>query len=93
VAELTKLSDLKGWYARDPGGVARSSAALAAHADEQRHLLRTYEITARKLEAELWARDAEAGRARAALVGELRCRRRRRMRGSSSGCGWAAKRF
>jgi hypothetical protein len=75
VAELTKLSDLKRRYARDPAGAARSAAALAAHADEQRHLLRTYEITARKLEAELRARDAEAGRARAALADELRAAR------------------
>ncbi|RCV15647.1 hypothetical protein SEVIR_3G075400v4 [Setaria viridis] len=75
VAELTKLSDLKRRYARDPAGAARSAAALAAHADEQRHLLRTYEITARKLEAELRARDAEAGRARAALTDELRAAR------------------
>jgi hypothetical protein len=70
VVELTKLSDLKGRYARDPGGAARSSAV---HADEQRHLLWTYEITARKLEAELRARGAEASRARAALADELRC--------------------
>jgi hypothetical protein len=28
MAELTKLSDLKRRYARDPGGAARSSAAL-----------------------------------------------------------------
>lgn len=72
VAELSKLSELKRRYARDPCGAARSSAALAAHAEEQRHLLRTYEITARKLEAEVRARDAEAERARAALAGALR---------------------
>ncbi|CAD6272571.1 unnamed protein product [Miscanthus lutarioriparius] len=79
VAELTKLSSLKRRYARDPAAAAaRSSAAalaLAAHADEQRHLLRTYEITARKLEAELRARDAEVERARAALADELRAAR------------------
>jgi hypothetical protein len=79
VAELTKLSSLKRRYTRDPAAAsARSSAAalaLAAHADEQRHLLRTYEITARKLEAELRARDAEAERARAALADELRAAR------------------
>ncbi|OEL34441.1 hypothetical protein BAE44_0004547 [Dichanthelium oligosanthes] len=75
VAELTKLSDLKRRYARDPAAAARSAAALAAHADEQRHLLRTYEITARKLEAELRARDAEADRARAVLADELRAAR------------------
>ncbi|KAJ1262109.1 hypothetical protein BS78_09G082000 [Paspalum vaginatum] len=74
VAELTKLSDLKRRYARDPSAACagRSSAGLAAHAEEQRHLLRTYEITARKLEAELRARDAAAERARAALADELR---------------------
>ncbi|KAF8667063.1 hypothetical protein HU200_053239 [Digitaria exilis] len=75
VAELTKLSDLKRRYARDPAAAARSAAALSAHADEQRHLLRTYEITARKLEAELRARDAEAARARAVLADELRAAR------------------
>ncbi|KAL6624530.1 hypothetical protein ACP70R_031851 [Stipagrostis hirtigluma subsp. patula] len=72
VAELTKLSDLKRRYTRDPVAAAKNAAALAAQADEQRHLLRTYEITARKLEAELRARDAEAERARAALADELR---------------------
>jgi len=79
VAELTKLSSLKRRYARDPAAAAaRSSAAalaLAAHAAEQRHLLRTYEITARKLEAELRARDAEVERARAALADEVRAAR------------------
>ncbi|PUZ63563.1 hypothetical protein GQ55_3G077700 [Panicum hallii var. hallii] len=75
VAELTKLSDLKRRYTKDPSAAARSAAALAAHSDEQRHLLRTYEITARKLEAELRARDAEAARARAALADELRAAR------------------
>jgi hypothetical protein len=72
VAELTKLTSLKRRYTRDPAAAVRSSGALAAHADEQLHLLRTYEITARKLEAELRARDAEAERARAALADELR---------------------
>ncbi|CAL4910827.1 unnamed protein product [Urochloa decumbens] len=74
VSELTKLSDLKRRYTKNPAAAARSAAAvaLAAHADEQRHLLRTYEITARKLEAELRSRDAEAARARAALADELR---------------------
>ncbi|RLN30160.1 uncharacterized protein C2845_PM05G09490 [Panicum miliaceum] len=75
VAELTRLSDLKRRYTKNPAAAARSAAALAAHADEQRHLLRTYEITARKLEAELRARDAEAARARAALADELRAAR------------------
>ncbi|EES19209.1 hypothetical protein BDA96_09G081000 [Sorghum bicolor] len=79
VAELTKLSSLKRRYTRDPAATAArtgaSALALAAHADEQRHLLRTYEITARKLEAELRARDAEADRARAALADELRAAR------------------
>ena len=75
VAELTKLSDLKRRYTKDPAAAAQSAAALAAHADEQRHLLRTYEITARKLEAELRARDAEAARARGALADELRAAR------------------
>ena len=75
VAELTKLSELKRRYTKDPTAAARSAPALAAHAEEQRHLLRTYEITARKLEAELRARDAEAARARAALADELRAAR------------------
>ncbi|XP_040380470.1 protein GRAVITROPIC IN THE LIGHT 1-like [Oryza brachyantha] len=79
VAELTKLSDHKRRYARDPVAAARSAAAgpavLAAHADEQRHLLRTYEITAGKLGKELRAREAEAVRAQAALADELRAAR------------------
>ncbi|CAN6344907.1 unnamed protein product [Urochloa humidicola] len=77
VSELTKLSDLKRRYTKNPTATARGAAALslAAHADEQRHLLRTYEITARKLEAELRSRDAEASRARAALADELRAAR------------------
>ncbi|KAG8067461.1 hypothetical protein GUJ93_ZPchr0005g14500 [Zizania palustris] len=79
VAELSKLSEQKRRYARDPVGAANDAAAgpavLAAHADEQRHLLRTYEITKRKLETELQARDAEAERARAALADELRAAR------------------
>jgi hypothetical protein len=66
VAELTRLSEMKRRYARDP-----AAAALAAQAEEQRHLLRTYEVTARKLEAELRARDAEADRARAVLARAL----------------------
>jgi hypothetical protein len=68
VTELRKLSDLKRRYARDPAATCRGAAALASQAEEQRHLLRTYEVTARKLEAELHARDAEADRARAALA-------------------------
>ncbi|CAN6340399.1 unnamed protein product [Urochloa humidicola] len=77
VSELTKLSDLKRRYTKNPTATARGAAALAlaAHADEQRHLLRTYEITARKLEAELRSRDAEASRARAALADELHAAR------------------
>ncbi|KAL5202860.1 hypothetical protein ABZP36_013812 [Zizania latifolia] len=79
VAELTKLSEQKRRYAGDPVGAANDAAAgpavLAAHADEQRHLLRTYEITKRKLETELQARDAEAELARAALADELRAAR------------------
>ncbi|XP_062180968.1 protein GRAVITROPIC IN THE LIGHT 1-like [Phragmites australis] len=75
VVELTKLSDLKRRYARDPVAAVTNAATLAAHADEQRHLLRTYEITARKLEAELRARDAEAEHARVALAEELRAAR------------------
>jgi hypothetical protein len=60
----------------DPAAVARSgdddaALALTAHADKQRHLLQTYEITTRKPEAELRARDTEAERARAALANEL----------------------
>ncbi|KAF0924674.1 hypothetical protein E2562_010266 [Oryza meyeriana var. granulata] len=79
VAELTKLSDHKRQFARDPVAAAKSAAVgppvLAAHADEQRHLLRTYEITAGKLGKELRGRDAEAERARAALADELRAAR------------------
>uniref|UniRef100_A0A0D9WDS7 Uncharacterized protein n=1 Tax=Leersia perrieri TaxID=77586 RepID=A0A0D9WDS7_9ORYZ len=76
VAELTKLSEQKRLYARDPlaavANCVSAAAELAAHADEQRHLVRTYEITAGKLATELRARDAEAERARAALAEELR---------------------
>ncbi|KAG8084826.1 hypothetical protein GUJ93_ZPchr0010g11051 [Zizania palustris] len=76
VAELTKLSDHKRRYVRDPVGAAKRAAAgpavFAAHTDEQRYLLRTYEITKRKLETELHARDAEEERARSALANELR---------------------
>ncbi|KAM0892148.1 hypothetical protein ACQ4PT_025925 [Festuca glaucescens] len=78
VAELGKLSDQKRRYARDPAGAVRDAAAGpadAALADEQRHLIRTYEITARKLEAELRARDAAAERARRELAEELRAAR------------------
>lgn len=77
VAELGKLSDHKRRYVRDPAGAARDAAAAgpAAMADEQRHLVRTYEITARKLDAELRARDAEARRARGELAEELRAAR------------------
>ncbi|XP_062231002.1 protein GRAVITROPIC IN THE LIGHT 1-like [Phragmites australis] len=75
VSELTKLSDLKRRYTRDPVAAAKNAAALAAHADEQHHLLRTYEITAGKLEAELRVRDAYAERARAALAHELHAAR------------------
>ncbi|CAM0957400.1 unnamed protein product [Alopecurus aequalis] len=76
VAELGKLSDHKRRYARDPVGTAKIAAAgPAAIADEQRHLIRTYEITARKLETELRARDADAERARSELAGELRAER------------------
>lgn len=80
VAELTRLSDTKRRYLRDPAAAARGAAAaghtaLAAHAEEQRHLLKTYQITARKLESEARARDADAERARAALAAELRAER------------------
>ncbi|KAK3163366.1 hypothetical protein QOZ80_1AG0002720 [Eleusine coracana subsp. coracana] len=80
VAELTRLSDTKRRYLRDPAAAARSAAAaghtpLAAHAEEQRHLLKTYQITARKLESELRGKDADADRARAALTAELRAER------------------
>jgi len=80
VAELTRLSDTKRRYLRDPAAAARGAAAaghtaLAAHAEEQRHLLKTYQITARKLESEVRAKDAEAERARSALTGELRAER------------------
>ena len=79
VAELTRLSDTKRRYLRDPAAAARGAAAaghtaLAAHAEEQRHLLKTYQITARKLESELRAKDAESERARASLTAKLwRC--------------------
>ncbi|KAJ1282107.1 hypothetical protein BS78_03G024800 [Paspalum vaginatum] len=80
VAELTRLSDTKRRYLRDPAAAARGAAAaghtaLAAHAEEQRHLLKTYQITARKLESELRGKDADAERARAALAAELRAER------------------
>ncbi|KAL6838676.1 hypothetical protein ACP4OV_031390 [Aristida adscensionis] len=80
VAELTRLSDTKRRYLRDPAAAARGAAAaghtaLAAHAEEQRHLLRTYQITARKLEADLRAREADADRARSSLAAELRAER------------------
>ncbi|WVZ72722.1 hypothetical protein U9M48_021139 [Paspalum notatum var. saurae] len=80
VAELTRLSDTKRRYLRDPAAAARGAAAaghtaLAAHAEEQRHLLKTYQITARKLESELRAKDADADRSRAALAAELRAER------------------
>ncbi|PAN32817.1 hypothetical protein PAHAL_5G514300 [Panicum hallii] len=80
VTELTRLSDTKRRYLRDPAAAARGAAAaghtaLAAHAEEQRHLLKTYQITARKLESELRAKDAEAERARASLTAELRAER------------------
>jgi len=80
VAELTRLSDTKRRYLRDPAAAARGAAAaghtaLAAHAEEQRHLLKTYQITARKLESELRAKDAESERARASLTAELRTER------------------
>ncbi|XP_066313559.1 protein GRAVITROPIC IN THE LIGHT 1-like [Miscanthus floridulus] len=80
VAELTRLSDTKRRYLRDPAAAARGAAAaghtaLAAHAEEQRHLLKTYQITARKLESDLRARDAEADRARSSLTAELRAER------------------
>jgi hypothetical protein len=64
VAKLNTLPDIKRRDARDPAATCRSVAVLA---EEQRHLLRTYEVTARKLEAELRACDVEAGRARVAL--------------------------
>lgn len=76
VAELGKLSDHKRRYVRDPVGTVKNAAAApAAIADEQRHLIRTYEITARKLEMELRARDADAERARSELAEELRAAR------------------
>jgi hypothetical protein len=76
VAELGKLSDHKRRYVRDPVGAVRDAAAgPAAIADEQRHLIRTYEITARKLDAELRAREADARRARGELAEELRAAR------------------
>ncbi|KAL6627229.1 hypothetical protein ACP70R_030955 [Stipagrostis hirtigluma subsp. patula] len=80
VAELTRLSDTKRRYLRDPAAAARGAAAaghtpLAAHAEEQRHLLKTYQITARKLEADLRAKEAEADRLRSSLTAELRAER------------------
>ncbi|KAM0921179.1 hypothetical protein ACQ4PT_007070 [Festuca glaucescens] len=77
VAELTRLSDTKRRFLKDPAGAARDLAlagntALSAHADEQRHLLKTYQITARKLEEELRAKESDLDRAREALAAELR---------------------
>jgi hypothetical protein len=80
VAELTRLSDTKRRYIRDPVAAARGAAAaghtaLFAHAEEQRHLLKTYQITARKLESEARSKDAEAGHIRSSLSTELRAER------------------
>ncbi|CAO2205224.1 unnamed protein product [Urochloa humidicola] len=81
VAELTRLSDTKRRYLRDPAGAAAAAAAagahtaLAAHAEEQRHLLKTYQITARKLESELRGKDGDADRIRSSLTAELRAER------------------
>ncbi|XP_037436988.1 protein GRAVITROPIC IN THE LIGHT 1-like [Triticum dicoccoides] len=76
VVELGKLLDHRRQYVRDPVGAAKNAeAGPAAIANEQRHLIRTYEITARKLETELRARDAEAQRARDELADELRATR------------------
>ncbi|KAL5219977.1 hypothetical protein ABZP36_024690 [Zizania latifolia] len=80
VAELTKLSDTKRRYLRDPATAAKNAAekghtALFAHAEEQRHLLKTYQITAYKLEGELRGKEAEAERARSSLTAELRAER------------------
>ncbi|XP_015699295.2 protein GRAVITROPIC IN THE LIGHT 1 [Oryza brachyantha] len=80
VAELTKLSDTKRRYLRDPAAAAKNAAAaghtaLFAHAEEQRYLLKTYQITARKLEGELRAKEAEADCARSSLTAELRAER------------------
>uniref|UniRef100_A0A0D9UY15 Uncharacterized protein n=1 Tax=Leersia perrieri TaxID=77586 RepID=A0A0D9UY15_9ORYZ len=80
VAELTRLSDTKRRYLRDPAAAARNAAAaghtpLFAHAEEQRHLLKTYQITARKLEGELRSKEFESDRARGSLAAELRAER------------------
>ncbi|CAL4952226.1 unnamed protein product [Urochloa decumbens] len=76
VAELTRLSDTKRRYLRDPAAAAAGGhTALSAHAEEQRHLLKTYQITARKLESELRGKDAEADRIRSSLTAELRAER------------------
>ncbi|KAG8052940.1 hypothetical protein GUJ93_ZPchr0001g30441 [Zizania palustris] len=80
VAELTKLSDTKRRYLRDPAAAAKNAAdkghtALFAHAEEQRHLLKTYQITARKLEGELRGKEAEAEHTRSSLTAELRAER------------------
>ncbi|KAM0877437.1 hypothetical protein ACQ4PT_035496 [Festuca glaucescens] len=77
VAELTRLSDTKRRFLKDPAAAAKDLAAagntaLSAHTEEQRHLLKTYQITARKLEAELRGRDADLDRARGSLAAELR---------------------
>lgn len=80
VSELTRLSDTKRRFLKDPVAAARDAAAsgntpLSAHAEEQRHLLKTYQITARKLESEFRARDADLERARGSLAAELRAER------------------
>ncbi|KAE8819547.1 hypothetical protein D1007_02533 [Hordeum vulgare] len=73
VVELGKLLDHRRQYLRDPvGAVKNAEAGPAAIANEQRHLIRTYEITARKLETELCAGDTEALRVRGELADELR---------------------
>lgn len=51
------------------------ASALAAHAKEQWHLLRTYKIIGQKLEAKLRAPEAEATGTRALLAGEVRAMR------------------
>ncbi|XP_047059486.1 uncharacterized protein LOC124666181 [Lolium rigidum] len=80
VAELTRLSDTKRRFLKDPAAAARDLAAagntaLSAHADEQRHLLKTYQITARKLESELRTKESDLEHAKAALAAELRAER------------------
>nr|CAD1843221.1 unnamed protein product [Ananas comosus var. bracteatus] len=67
VAELKRLSELKQCFFKKQ--LPPPPLALPAQVEEQRHVLRTYQITARKLESEIALRDAEVLSARDDLRG------------------------